>query len=229
MVVQQVRAPARLDDRRADVLERFQQQRKSRAIALIHREETVGLLGVPDLYPQANARRPSVLYVPLARFSNQATVLRAAHRGHALGGGRGPLRGRVSSALRGTTRRLTRPAALAVSSALLILAAIRDYASADDVAFHPDLPGAESALTDVLTGLKNRRGFQEAAMAEIERGGTGVPRGTVCHIFSVERSGPQSSRKTAGEHSEREKKRHADRGKQSGEEEPRGTFTDPAL
>ena len=47
IVVQQVRGPARLDDRRADVLERFQQQRKSRAIALIHREETVSLLGVP--------------------------------------------------------------------------------------------------------------------------------------------------------------------------------------
>jgi ClpP class serine protease len=47
IVVQQVRGPARLDDRRADVLERFQQQRRSRAIALIHREETVSLLGVP--------------------------------------------------------------------------------------------------------------------------------------------------------------------------------------
>jgi ClpP class serine protease len=47
VVIQQVRGPARLDDRRADVLQRFQQQRKSRAIALIHREETVSLLGVP--------------------------------------------------------------------------------------------------------------------------------------------------------------------------------------
>src|SRR5258705_11570300 len=28
---------------------------------------------------------------------------------------------------------------------------------------------SERALTDVLTGLKNRRGFQEAALAEIER------------------------------------------------------------
>ena len=37
IVVQQVRGPARLDDRRADVLQRFQQQRKSRAIALILR------------------------------------------------------------------------------------------------------------------------------------------------------------------------------------------------
>jgi ClpP class serine protease len=47
IVIRQARGPARLDDRRAAVLERFQQQRKSRAIAMIHREETVSLLGVP--------------------------------------------------------------------------------------------------------------------------------------------------------------------------------------
>lgn len=47
IVVRQVRGPARLDDQRAAVLDRFQQQRKSRAIAMIHREETVSLFGVP--------------------------------------------------------------------------------------------------------------------------------------------------------------------------------------
>jgi ClpP class serine protease len=47
IVVQQVRGPSRLDDERAAVLDRFQQQRKSRAIAMIHRQETVSLFGVP--------------------------------------------------------------------------------------------------------------------------------------------------------------------------------------
>ena len=47
IVVQQVRGPSRLDDERASVLDRFQQQRKSRAIAMIHRQETVSLFGVP--------------------------------------------------------------------------------------------------------------------------------------------------------------------------------------
>jgi ClpP class serine protease len=47
IVVQQARGPSRLDDERASVLDRFQQQRKSRAIAIIHREETVSLFGVP--------------------------------------------------------------------------------------------------------------------------------------------------------------------------------------
>jgi ClpP class serine protease len=47
VIVQQVRGPARVDDARAAVLDRFQQQRKSRAIAMIHREETVSLFGVP--------------------------------------------------------------------------------------------------------------------------------------------------------------------------------------
>jgi ClpP class serine protease len=47
IVVQQVRGPSRLYDERAAVLDRFQQQRKSRAIAMIHRQETVSLFGVP--------------------------------------------------------------------------------------------------------------------------------------------------------------------------------------
>jgi ClpP class serine protease len=47
IVVQQARGSSRLDVERAAVLERFQQQRKSRAIAMIHREETVSLFGVP--------------------------------------------------------------------------------------------------------------------------------------------------------------------------------------
>jgi ClpP class serine protease len=47
VVIQQARGPSRLDDARAAVLDRFQQQRKSRVIAMIHREETASLLGVP--------------------------------------------------------------------------------------------------------------------------------------------------------------------------------------
>ena len=47
IVVLQARGPSRLDDERAAVLDRFQQQRKSRAIAMIHRQETVSLFGVP--------------------------------------------------------------------------------------------------------------------------------------------------------------------------------------
>jgi ClpP class serine protease len=48
IVVQQARGgPGHLDDQRTSVLDRFQQQRKSRAIAMIHREETVSLFGVP--------------------------------------------------------------------------------------------------------------------------------------------------------------------------------------
>ena len=47
IVVQQSRGPSRLDDQRAAVLDRFQEQRHSRAIAMIHRQETVSLLGVP--------------------------------------------------------------------------------------------------------------------------------------------------------------------------------------
>ena len=47
IVVQQARGPSRLLDERAAVLDRFQQQRKSRAIALIHREETASFFGVP--------------------------------------------------------------------------------------------------------------------------------------------------------------------------------------
>src|SRR5262245_40987063 len=47
IVVRQVRGSSRLDDERTTVLERFQQQRKPRAIAMIHRQETVSLFGVP--------------------------------------------------------------------------------------------------------------------------------------------------------------------------------------
>ena len=47
IVVQQARGASRLDNERAAVLDRFQQQRKSRAIAMIHRQETVSLFGVP--------------------------------------------------------------------------------------------------------------------------------------------------------------------------------------
>jgi ClpP class serine protease len=47
IVVQQTRAPGRVADARASLLERFQEQRRSRAIAMIHREETVSLFGVP--------------------------------------------------------------------------------------------------------------------------------------------------------------------------------------
>ena len=47
ILVEVLRGPARLDDRRAGVLGRFQQQRGSHAIAMIHREETVSVLGVP--------------------------------------------------------------------------------------------------------------------------------------------------------------------------------------
>jgi hypothetical protein len=47
IVVQQARGSSRLDDERAALLDRFQQQRKSRAIAMLHREETVSLFGVP--------------------------------------------------------------------------------------------------------------------------------------------------------------------------------------
>jgi ClpP class serine protease len=37
----------RLESRRAQLLERFQEERKSRVIAMIHREDTVSLFGVP--------------------------------------------------------------------------------------------------------------------------------------------------------------------------------------
>src|SRR5690242_8388722 len=47
VVLQQVYGSNRLETARASVLERCQQQRKSRVIALIHRQETVTLFGVP--------------------------------------------------------------------------------------------------------------------------------------------------------------------------------------
>ena len=46
-VVQQVYGPSKPDAMRAAMLDRFQQERKSRVIALIHRQDTVTLFGVP--------------------------------------------------------------------------------------------------------------------------------------------------------------------------------------
>ncbi|TMA83319.1 MAG: hypothetical protein E6J74_36495 [Deltaproteobacteria bacterium] len=47
MVVQQVFASYWTNAARANVLEQFQEQRKSRVIAMIHRQETISLFGVP--------------------------------------------------------------------------------------------------------------------------------------------------------------------------------------
>jgi ClpP class serine protease len=47
LIIYQVWAPYRLAAARSDILDRFQQERKSRVIAMIHREETVSLFGVP--------------------------------------------------------------------------------------------------------------------------------------------------------------------------------------
>ena len=47
VVLQQVYGSNKLEAARASVLERFQQERKARVIALIHRQETVTLFGVP--------------------------------------------------------------------------------------------------------------------------------------------------------------------------------------
>jgi ClpP class serine protease len=47
MVLQQACGPARLAGARAEALADFQQQRHSRVIAMIHRQETVSLFGVP--------------------------------------------------------------------------------------------------------------------------------------------------------------------------------------
>lgn len=47
MLLQQLCGPARLAAARAAALEDFQQQRHSRVIAMIHRQETVSLFGVP--------------------------------------------------------------------------------------------------------------------------------------------------------------------------------------
>jgi ClpP class serine protease len=46
-VLQQMCGPLRLEAARDDLLDRLQQQRKSRVIAMIHREDTVSLFGVP--------------------------------------------------------------------------------------------------------------------------------------------------------------------------------------
>ena len=45
-VLQQMCAPARVAAARDDLLDRFQQERKSRVIAMIHRQETVSVFGV---------------------------------------------------------------------------------------------------------------------------------------------------------------------------------------
>ena len=47
MVVQQVFGPYWTNAARTNVLEQFQEQRKSRVIAMIHRQETISLFGVP--------------------------------------------------------------------------------------------------------------------------------------------------------------------------------------
>lgn len=46
-VLQQMCAPSRLAAARDDLLDRLQQERKSRVIAMIHRQDTVSLFGVP--------------------------------------------------------------------------------------------------------------------------------------------------------------------------------------
>jgi ClpP class serine protease len=46
-VLMQSLAPNRLESARADLLDRFQEQRKSRVVAMIHRQDTVSLFGVP--------------------------------------------------------------------------------------------------------------------------------------------------------------------------------------
>ena len=46
-VFQQMCGPMRVAAAREDVLDRLQQERKSRVIAMIHRQETVSLFGVP--------------------------------------------------------------------------------------------------------------------------------------------------------------------------------------
>jgi ClpP class serine protease len=47
VVLMQFLGPSRLDSARANLLDQFQQQRKSRVIAMIHRQDTVSLFGVP--------------------------------------------------------------------------------------------------------------------------------------------------------------------------------------
>jgi ClpP class serine protease len=47
LIASQLWAPSRLASARSYLMERFQEERKSRVIAMIHREETVSLFGVP--------------------------------------------------------------------------------------------------------------------------------------------------------------------------------------
>ncbi len=47
IVLQQLCGPSRIAATRADLLDRLQQERKSRVIAMIHRQDTVSLFGVP--------------------------------------------------------------------------------------------------------------------------------------------------------------------------------------
>jgi ClpP class serine protease len=47
IILAQLLAPNRLEMARADLLDQIQQQRKSRVIAMIHRQDTVSLFGVP--------------------------------------------------------------------------------------------------------------------------------------------------------------------------------------
>lgn len=47
IIIGQLLAPYRLGSARADLLDGFQQERKSRVIAMIHREEAISLFGVP--------------------------------------------------------------------------------------------------------------------------------------------------------------------------------------
>jgi ClpP class serine protease len=47
LIVQMAFAPYRLDATRSKILKQFQEERKSRVIAMIHRRETISFLGVP--------------------------------------------------------------------------------------------------------------------------------------------------------------------------------------
>ena len=47
LIVVQLWKPAHLDAVRADVVRRFQEQRKSRVIVLVHGEDTISVFGVP--------------------------------------------------------------------------------------------------------------------------------------------------------------------------------------
>ena len=94
IVIRQARGPSRLDDERASVLDRFQQQRKSRAIAIIHREETVSLFGVPvsryididdsEAVLRAIRLTPTDQPIDLILHTPGGLVLAAEQIGHAL-------------------------------------------------------------------------------------------------------------------------------------------------